>query len=308
MITEILSSSSISRAAELLKKGEVVAFPTETVYGLGACLFDEDSLRKIYTAKGRPRDNPFIAHMAEKEDIFKIVAFVSDDAARLIDAFFPGPLTLILPKHPEVPSFATSNLPSIAFRMPSSELARELIRQVGMPLAGTSANLSGRPSPTCARHVLDDLDGKISAVIDGGECQIGIESTVLNLMGEPMIVRPGSITASQIEGVIKKPVAIFSNKLKGSDQPLSPGMKYRHYAPKAPVKLFFSEQQWAHDQSINHSSTHLFIPEVQTHELYRILREADSQGFEEISIFCSPNMQKDLALMNRLFHASDTTY
>lgn len=305
-MTEFLTSLNLERAVALLKKGEIVAFPTETVYGLGASIFNEEAVRKVFLAKGRPGDNPLIAHIADRGDLAKIAIDLPSEAHLLMEAFFPGPLTLLLPSHSDVPLLVRAGLPTLAVRMPQHPLARELIRLTGTPLVGPSANLSGKPSPTSAQHVWRDLHGKIAAVLDGGICQVGIESTVLLLEKEPLILRPGFITKEQIESVLKRPVHLVSKQIKG-ESPLSPGMKYRHYAPNASLKLYFSQQELENDHSQFPSTKRLLLLHCTAHNLYHLLREADEQQYDEIFILCTPSMQNDPALMDRLTKAACLT-
>ncbi|NLW48272.1 MAG: threonylcarbamoyl-AMP synthase [Firmicutes bacterium] len=224
-------------AAGILQSGGLVAFPTETVYGLGAIYNDEPALLKVFAVKGRPADNPLILHIYHLDQLGQIVSSISPAAERLIQRFWPGPLTLIFPKKANVSPVVTANLNSVAVRMPSHPVAQELLRLTGIPVAAPSANLSGKPSPTNGEHVINDLLGKIEMIIDAGPCPAGVESTVLSLMGEePIILRPGTITREELETVLGKPVLLASGK--EVDRPQAPGMKYRHYAPEAPVTLF----------------------------------------------------------------------
>ncbi len=301
MQTEILSSSDLSRAAELLKRGEIVAFPTETVYGLGASIFNPEAIKKIFYAKGRPSDNPLIAHISSLGELEKIVSHVSGEASLLMEAFFPGALTLIFPRKESVPAIVSGGLPTLAVRMPDHPVARELIQRVGEPLVAPSANLSGRPSSTRLEHVLYDLSGKIAAVVDGGDSYFGVESTVLTLDPYPLILRPGSITPAQIEEVLNKKVEI-STSVQGA--PLSPGMKYRHYAPKAPLKLFFSQEELSQYLSVDASKRLVLTRSFSSRELYSLLRLTDEQEYAEICLLCDAEMQQDLALMNRLRRAA----
>lgn len=251
MDTKILEATkeNIQQAAEVLKKGGLVAFPTETVYGLGANALDEEAVQKVYAAKGRPSDNPMIVHIARASDIGQLTRMLSPVIVALIDNFWPGPLTLVVKKRPEVPETTTGGLETVAVRMPDSTVARELIRLAGVPVAAPSANISGRPSPTKAEHVTEDLDGKVDIILTGEDCRVGIESTVLDVSGEtPTILRPGIITASQIEAAIGKKVAMdpaLEQRPGGEDEdfsPKSPGMKYKHYAPKAQMLVVEGER------------------------------------------------------------------
>ena len=242
MKTQVISAVTQEEAgtilgASLIRAGELVAFPTETVYGLGANGLDGEAVNRIFEAKGRPNDNPLILHIAKKSDLKKLWAHVPDRAYPLIETFWPGPLTLIFHKSDIVPYEVTASLDTVAVRMPSDRTARALIRKAGVPIAAPSANRSGKPSPTNAKHVLDDMDGRIPLILDGGDCKYGVESTVLSLVGEPTILRPGAVTKEMLETVIG-PVRLAASILKplgDREVAASPGMKYKHYAPDARV-------------------------------------------------------------------------
>lgn len=226
------TDAQILPAAAILQSGGICAFPTETVYGLGANALDENAIRKIFEAKGRPQDNPLIVHVSDRAQLSDI-AMVTPLAETLMDHFWGGPLTLILPKKDRVPNVVTAGLPTVAVRMPSHPVAEALIRLSGLPIAAPSANLSGKPSPTRAAHVIEDMDKRADCIIDGGDCLWGVESTVLDLtVTPPAILRPGAVTREEISEIIG-PV-IYGT---GSDAPKSPGMKYTHYAPDAPVYM-----------------------------------------------------------------------
>lgn len=234
----------VDEAAEIIKDGGLVAFPTETVYGLGANALDEAAVGKVYAAKGRPSDNPMIVHIARASDIGQLTPVLTTNIIRLIDCFWPGPLTLVLPKKDIVPKVTTGGLDTVAVRMPDDPVAIELIKQAGCPVAAPSANLSGRPSPTKGSHVVTDLNGKIDAILVGGDCRVGIESTVLDLTSEtPTILRPGILTKEDIEAaiggkVIMDPALVVNRPRDESDGPAkAPGMKYTHYAPKAQMTI-----------------------------------------------------------------------
>jgi len=227
----------IEAAAGLLRKGETVAFPTETVYGLGANALDAAAVDKIFHAKGRPSDNPLIVHIAHKGDVEKLARDVPELARLCMDKFWPGPLTLILPATSLVPANVTAGLDTVGIRMPDHVTALHLIDRAGVPLAAPSANSSGRPSPTTAEHVLEDLFGRIAGCVDGGPSGVGVESTVLDVTGPvPMILRPGGITREMLQEVIG-PVEIDPALTTGTGTPKSPGVKYTHYAPKAMMIL-----------------------------------------------------------------------
>lgn len=230
-------SSEIEEAADSLRRGELVAFPTETVYGLGAVFNDETALKNIFLTKGRPMDNPLIVHIWDPKQLVDIVAEIDDKHQKLIDAFWPGPLTLIFPRKPEISNIITAGLSTVAVRMPSHPVAAELLRLTNIPVAAPSANLSGKPSPTKGEHVLNDFDGKVPFIIDGGECDTGLESTVLLINGKDekvLILRPGAITREMLEEVLGESVEDLPLNVP-VDRPQAPGMKYRHYAPQANV-------------------------------------------------------------------------
>ncbi|MCY8471904.1 MULTISPECIES: L-threonylcarbamoyladenylate synthase [Bacillus] len=228
----------IAQAAALLRENEVVAFPTETVYGLGANAKSTDAVKKIYEAKGRPSDNPLIVHIADISQLDGLTGPAPDKAKILMKRFWPGALTLILPCKPGALSpRVTAGLDTVAVRMPDHPLALALIRAAGLPIAAPSANLSGKPSPTKAEHVAHDLDGRIAGMMDGGSTGIGVESTVLSCAGEtPVLLRPGGITKEQIEAEIG-PILVDKGIADQNEQPISPGMKYTHYAPSAPLVI-----------------------------------------------------------------------
>ena len=237
--SKAVDHQKMEEAAQLIRNGELVAFPTETVYGLGADALNPQASKKIYAAKGRPSDNPLIVHIAKFEDLEEIAKEVPQEAKKLADAFWPGPLTMIVNKNEKVPYETTGGMDTVAIRMPDHPVALELIRQSGCLIAAPSANTSGRPSPTLAEHVAEDLGGRISMILDGGEVGIGIESTIIDLTEKiPMILRPGYITKEMLEAVIgtvqTDPGIIAADSTK---KPKAPGMKYRHYAPKANLIL-----------------------------------------------------------------------
>ncbi len=271
-------------AAELLKKGEIVAFPTETVYGLGALIFDPDAVAKIFKAKGRPSDNPLIAHICSLTQVDQIARDIPELFYDYAKQYFPGPLTIVLKKHPNVPSIVSGGLDTIAIRMPAHPIANQLIQAVGQPIVAPSANLSGKPSSTEVSHVIADFEGKIAGVIDGGPCHYGIESTVISLIDEPCILRLGSLH-------LDLPLAT------SEQQKSSPGTRYRHYAPKATVRLFSTAEELA-SYSIERKYC---VIEPKASNLYSLLRQADEDGFEEILVLCTTT---DRALLDRLYKSS----
>lgn len=306
--TELLTPIQIEQAAFLIKKGELVAFPTETVYGLGASIFNRDAIEKVFWAKGRPQDNPLIAHIADLASVSSIAIDIPPAFYQLAERFFPGPLTLIVKRHPSVPDTASAGLDTIAIRQPKSVVASSLIRFVGEPLVAPSANLSGRPSSTTAQHVLHDLSGRIAGVIDAGPCPIGIESTVLDLVTfeRPTILRPGYVTKEQIEAVLGFEVDYYKQ-----GKMTSPGMKYRHYAPEAPVKVFFQESDLEEYLANSPKCKRMLLSQRQMNgridhflllaqNLYATLRQADEERYDEVLLFCDERIQKDDSLMNRI--------
>lgn len=318
MKTTILKDTveDIKRAGEIIAGGGIVAFPTETVYGLGANALDEEAVKKIYKAKGRPSDNPMIVHISQVSDVHDIAeiseATMSEKAVenfrRCSDAFWPGPLTMVLPKKEIVPLTTTGGLDTVAIRMPSHKTARMLIEYSGCPIAAPSANLSGKPSPTTAEHTLDDMDGRIDAIIFGSDCQVGIESTVVDMRkDEPVILRPGRITAEDLSNAIDGMVLIHpSLKKKDMSQSdvdmsqnmvaRSPGMKYKHYAPEAEMQIFISdtndrekalkmaEKEANRLKTIGKKTTIISFTDVieAAHDLFRSLRDADKAGYDVI--------------------------
>ena len=231
-------SKAIKDAAEHLKNGEVIGFPTETVYGLGCDARNGEAVKKVFEAKGRPADNPLICHIGDKEQISGIVSEITPLAQKLIDAFMPGPITIVMKKADCISDQTTAGLDTVGVRMPSHPVANKFLKACGVPVAAPSANLSGRPSPTGARSVLEDMDGYIYAVIDGGDSEYGLESTVVDCTGKaPVILRPGAVTKADIDAVLNEGEAVMSGSLSDKETPRSPGMKYRHYAPYAQVEI-----------------------------------------------------------------------
>ncbi len=239
-----LKAQELEEAAEVLRSGGLVAFPTETVYGLGANALDASAARKIYQAKGRPSDNPLIVHITEVEDMAALAREIPEKAYELAKVFWPGPLTLILKKKDCVPSGTTGGLDTVAIRLPANTLARDLIAAAGVYVAAPSANISGKPSPTKAEHVIKDMDGKVDMIIDGGNATLGLESTIVDLTGEaPVILRPGCITKKMLENVIGTvevdPAILETNPDPNKNfAPKAPGMKYRHYAPEGSLTIY----------------------------------------------------------------------
>ena len=246
METKILKNneSDLEIAGNIIKKGGTVIFPTETVYGLGANALNSDAVKKIFIAKGRPSDNPLIVHIADIDQIYDFVSDISENAKKLAEAYWPGPMTLVLNKKDIIPNEVSAGLNTVGIRIPENKIAREFIKKSGCPIAAPSANLSGSPGPTTVEHVIADMLGRVDAIIKGDNCKVGLESTVIDVTGEiPVILRPGGITPEMIKQVcsdviIAKGVDGVTDELK----PKSPGMKYKHYAPKCEIILVKNDE------------------------------------------------------------------
>lgn len=308
---QTISPKDLEIAADLLRRGELVAFPTETVYGLGAALFCPQAVRAVFRAKGRPADNPLIAHVATRAQAEELSLAPPSAFYRLVEAAFPGPLTLIIPKHPRVPDEACAGQSTIAVRMPSLPLARALIARVGQPLVAPSANLSGRPSATRPEHVMADFTGKIAGVVMGGPTEHGIESTVLSLVhSPPCLLRPGSFPQERIEAILGEKIALAQRK--GEEAVLSPGMKYRHYAPRTPIFLFrtqealFSRAQKERRCMVLSEHRDLPLPQGATFfalracDLYAHYLLSEERGDSAILILAEELGAMDPALRNRI--------
>ena len=326
MHTELCQAddASIRRAAALLRAGELMAFPTETVYGLGADALNGEAAARIFAAKGRPADNPLIAHIAGESGLAGLIAGEPCACARkLMRAFWPGPMTLIFPKSPRVPREVTAGLDTVAVRMPSHPVARALIRAAQTPIAAPSANRSGRPSPTTAAHVLEDMDGRIPLILDGGPCEVGLESTVVDVTGaRPRILRPGGVTREMLEGVVGD-VDVDEgvlHQLQAGSQARSPGMKYKHYAPKGEVTIVTGPRAaqeiarlydaaggraaiLAFSQA-DYGARRVYRLKNAPGELFAALRQLDEDGMETIYAEDVPTTGVGLAVMNRLMRAA----
>ena len=248
METIVKGMEGVQQAAEIIRRGGLVAFPTETVYGLGGNALDPEASRKIYAAKGRPSDNPLIVHVSCIDEVPPLVSEFPDSARKLMEAFWPGPLTIVMPKAAIVPYETTGGLETVAIRCPENRVTLAFIKAAGVPIAGPSANTSGKPSPTEAAHVYHDLQGKIEMILDDGPVGIGVESTILDLTGAvPTLLRPGAITVEELSETLGTEVridpAIIAGGVKEGVHPKAPGMKYRHYAPKAPVTVVRGDPQ-----------------------------------------------------------------
>ncbi len=333
------SCPELEEASAILHAGGLVAFPTETVYGLGGNALDASASQKIYAAKGRPSDNPLIVHIAEVSQVDEIARDIPEKAEQLMDVFWPGPLTLIFHKKAIVPDSTTGGLDTVAIRMPSHPVAYELIYRSGIMIAAPSANTSGRPSPTRAAHVREDLDGKIDMIIDGGDCEYGLESTIVDMTGEtPTILRPGYITKEMLEEVIG-PV-LYDDALSDPDmRPKAPGMKYTHYAPKGELTIvacsdelqpgdrrviekinYMTEEHKRQGARVGVLATSQNAASYQADEiivlgekedalmisanLYRALRDFDERGVDIIYSESFQNVGLGAAIMNRLMKAA----
>ena len=338
MNTQLLTptAEALSLAADIFRSGGLVAFPTETVYGLGANALDRSAVLSIFEAKGRPADNPLIVHIYDRDQLDPLCR-IPERANLLMDAFWPGPLTVLCHKTTAVPDEVTAGLPTVAVRMPSHPVAREMLKVCGLPIAAPSANSSGRPSPTTAAHVLEDMNGKIPLIIDGGMCDVGLESTVLDLChGEPVILRPGGVTREMISNVLNCDVSVAGSvlrPLRENETALSPGMRYRHYAPKAVVTLVqgpeervvplleslcmeqraagkkacvlcFSEHVAALAGCSPHDIGSSSSPSQIAHRLFDTLRKLDEEGMEAVFSEVIPPEGVGLAVMNRLGRAA----
>ncbi len=332
MDTKLLKANeeSIDLACELLKNGEVVAVPTETVYGLAGDATNSEAIKKIFEAKGRPSDNPLIVHISNLNMLDKIVSKIPEDAKKLAKVFWPGPLTIIMPKSKEVCSEVCAGLDSVGVRMPSNPIAREIIEKSEIAFAAPSANISGSPSPTIATDVFADMNERIPLVIDGGECEAGVESTVISVLDDkPVILRPGIVTKEEIEKVLNKEVVIdkhITENIDAKGEVLSPGMKYKHYSPKANVVVvkgslenfvafieahelenafamcFDGEEDEISIPALSYGK--IDDPESQAHNLFAVLRDLDRMGAEYIIARCPEKEGVGLAVYNRLIRAA----
>lgn len=327
----------LREAGKLLRSGGLVAFPTETVYGLGGDGLQESAAARIYAAKGRPSDNPLILHIAEVSDMEKLAVDIPELAYRMAERFWPGPLTMILKKSDVVPYTTTGGLNTVAIRMPSDEIAREIIRFSGTYIAAPSANLSGRPSPTKAEHVVEDLSGRVEMIVDGGDSDIGLESSIIDLSGEvPLILRPGYITKEDFEQIVAEveyDSAVLATKPQESIVAKAPGMKYRHYAPKGQITIvegehasvvnrintLVAEQEakgvrtavlCAEETKDNYQCKHVYSlgslkgeKEISAH-LFAVLRSFDTEQMEVIYSESFEETKLAGAIMNRLRKAA----
>lgn len=332
MKTQVLpvTQESIRLAADLLQKGELVALPTETVYGIAADARNGEAVHKIFEAKGRPQDNPLIVHIFGMDMLEGIVAEVPERAKKLAAAFWPGPLTMVMPRGAEVSEVTCAGLDTVGVRMPSHPVVQAVIQASGVAFAAPSANLSGKPSPTNAQDTLADMDGRLPLILDGGESTVGVESTVISVVGEhPMLLRPGYITKEQMEAVLGEEVLVspaILEKLKDGEVARSPGMKYKHYAPKAQVTILrgsfeayrtYIEQHktegvWA--LCFDGEGAQLPVPAIeygknhdgvtQAHHLFTALRDLDRHGAQVVYARCPEQDGVSMAVYNRLIRAA----
>lgn len=335
METKLLGTTEqdIRTAAEILRDGGLVAFPTETVYGLGANALDGDAVGKVYAAKGRPSDNPMIVHICPEDDLSALTDLRSEDIDAFAKAFWPGPLTMVVPARPIIPKVTTGGLDTVAVRMPSNPVAAALIKEAGVPIAAPSANLSGKPSPTTYRHVEDDLFGRIDAIIEGEDCRVGIESTVVDMTGEvPTVLRPGIITCEMLSEALGRDVAVDPNLLKKPDmfnngpglqvtpddfRPKSPGMKYKHYAPDAEMIIFKGETEAVSLRIAEEKMKRMAMgekvevilyddehPENAARDFFRALRDCDRRGVDVILARALNEEGVGFSVMNRMFKSA----
>lgn len=332
METKILNTNArdIEAAGEILRDGGLVAFPTETVYGLGANAFMPDAVKKIYEAKGRPSDNPLIVHISDVGEIAELADEVSISARAIINAFMPGPMTVIVKKNACVPDAVTAGMQTVAIRCPENETARRLIAAAGVPVAAPSANISGKPSPTKAKHVIDDMTGRIDAIIDGEDCRVGVESTIVDVSRDiPVLLRPGGITLDMLCEIVPD-IEVDGHVLSSvaeNEQPLCPGMKYTHYSPEADVTVVEGDMrdvkkkidellaencdrvcgvltmsQNAYDSAIILSGGE--TNEEYANRLFSHLREFDALGVEVVFAEFESRDGYGLAIKNRLYKAA----
>ncbi len=328
MDTKILypDKENLEYCGELIRNGELVAFPTETVYGLGADALNEQAVKNIYLAKGRPSDNPLIVHIADVDDIDKIARFVPEKAKLVIKNFMPGSVTVVMPKRPEIPDAVTGGLDTVAVRMPAHKVALDFIRACQRPICAPSANTSTRPSPTLASHVYDDLNGKIAAIIDGGACSVGVESTVIDFAGyKPRLLRAGGLPLEKLEAVIG-PV---QREVK-SEVPLCPGMKYKHYSPAAEVVVFLPSGERVnkiiarYDELVDDGRNPVIMTlsghaseygdrkiidvgvdsEAYAHNLFSALRNCDKEGYDAALAEGVDESGYGLSVMNRIIKSA----
>ena len=321
---------AVELASNLIKQGEIVAIPTETVYGIAGNAYDDSAIEKIFKAKGRPQDNPLIVHISDMDMFYEVASSVPEDAVKLAKAFWPGPLTIVVPKGDKVAKSTCAGLDSVGVRMPSNTFAHDLIVSSGVPFAAPSANISGKPSPTTAQAVFEDMDGRLPLIVDGGESIAGVESTVVSVLEDkPILLRPGYVTKEQMEEVLGKEVIVSSAILesaKEGEKVRSPGMKYKHYAPKADVTVldgYFEDfkkyveehmEDGVYGMVFEGEDKLLSCPCVvlgkcsdekeQAHNLFKVLRLLDELGAKKVYARCPKRDGVALAVYNRLIRAA----
>ena len=321
--------TAAKEAAELLNGGSVVAIPTETVYGLAASIYSEEALREVYAVKGRPQDNPVIVHISDESMLDGIVTEIPEDARILAEHFWPGPLTMIFRKTERVSDTITCGLDSVAVRFPSHPVAHAVIEAAGVPLAAPSANLSGKPSPTTAEHCVHDLWGKVPLILDGGQCDVGVESTVVSVLGDhPVILRPGIISLEEIRKYLPSAEVseAVTRKVSDDEKVASPGLKYKHYSPDCKVILvkgsldsfsrYVAGQRKEGDWAMCFSGEEDHIPlscltygtegdaESQAHSIFAVLRELDQLGAKRVFVRAPEEDGRSMAVSNRLMRAA----
>lgn len=333
--TKLLSccEKDFCEAGEIIRSGGTVIFPTETVYGLGANALDDEAVKKIFIAKGRPSDNPLIVHVSSFEDIYDYVKEVTDNAKKLAEAYWPGPMTLILKKKNIIPDNVSAGLDTVGIRVPGDKAARDFLESCSVPVAAPSANLSGSPSPTTSKHVIEDMMGRVDAIIQGKDSLVGVESTVIDVTGEvPVILRPGGVTPQMVKDVCGEVIIDKGvNGVTDSEKPRSPGMKYRHYAPKAQVILVYDDKfdvmvskmlevvkendekviVLCSEQSKSFFDKLNFMvvgdrekPETFAHSLFDCFRKCDELGYKVIILEGISDDGIGLAVMNRAIRAA----
>ena len=329
MNTKRLTSNNIDIAADIIKNGGLVAIPTETVYGLAANALDGKAVSKIFKAKGRPMDNPLIVHVSCIEEIDKLVSEIPPQAKKLANTFWPGPLTIILKRSNIIPAEVSAGLDTVAIRLPNNDVTRKLIKIAGVPLAAPSANTSGSPSPTSANHVLHDLDGKIDAILDAGDCRVGLESTVITLTSPvPTLLRPGGITVEELRNVlgnVEIDKAVI-DKVDSLETVSSPGMKYKHYSPKTKIVIVDGDNEsfikYVNSRSSDKVAALCYIDDqpklnvktvtfgkmndynMQASELFSALRKIDDLNVNIVYARCPKKSGVGLAVYNRLIRAA----
>ena len=331
MNTKILSinENDIKTAAQIIRDGGLCVLPTETVYGLGANAFNETAVKNIFTAKGRAQDNPLIVHISKFDEIYDLVEEVPEKAKILADAFWPGPLTMIFKKSDKIPSAVTCSMDTVAIRIPSHKIARQVIQESGVPIAAPSANISGGVSPVTAEHCIADLSGRVDAIVNGGKCEVGLESTVILMVGEkPRLLRPGFVTPEDIQDKIGEIIIdkAILNPLKEDEKVLSPGLKYKHYSPSAKVVIIDANDEKYYDFVNNYSGENVYAlcyNEDENHinkphlafgnsddenaaaaNLFYNLREFDKLGAKVVLARMPDTSGVGLAVVNRLLRAA----